>query len=157
MYDSAAVVHSSTSYQLVGVQSSPTISSHACFTVQQWQSPSHQCGILQQKLHWKKRATLRATQKECVISHSHADAEQGPLLVFTQTHTRSKEWALSDINRISSSGLNSAVALFHMKLNRSPIHQVGLAHTHTTHNLSVETKAFLHVCNVFFHQKNMNF
>lgn len=36
-----------------------------------------------------------------------------------------------DINRISSSSLNSGVALFHTHVNRNLIHQVGQVHTHS--------------------------
>lgn len=36
MYDLAGVVDNSTNYQLVGIQSTLTVSSRARFTVQQW-------------------------------------------------------------------------------------------------------------------------
>ena len=71
-----------------------------------------------------------ATQKASVINHNHA-AAQRRLCVFTQTHTYTfKRMGLCDINRISSSSLNSAVALFHTHVNRNPIHHVGQARTH---------------------------
>lgn len=73
--------------------------------------------------HKKESASTATVQRHCTTA---------AMCINSQTHTYTVErMGLCDINRISSSSLNCAVALFHRHVNRNPIHQVGQTRTRT--------------------------